>query len=191
MPLTAYTNFNAKYKLANTAPSDPEGAELAIFIADYEAKYLTDMLGYKLAQDLITAIGEDGGFVGPVDQKWLALKVGAEFTDKHGRLNKWPGFMNTQDLSPIVPFIFREWQISRQTYSSGSGEKVVLTENSEPTGVTNKIVKAWNDMVELNLILDDFLTQNKADYPDYPGVYGVLGEYGNIKYFKRINAFGV
>lgn len=186
MSIVLHTNFNAKYKLANTAPTDPEGADLAIFITDYEKAYLTDMLGYKLAKDFIAAVEAV-----TTDPIWVALWKGSEFTDKYGRLNKWPGFFNTEDLSPIVPFIFCKWQASRQTYSSGSGERVVLTENSEPTGVTHKIVKAWNDMVDLNYILDDFLTQNKTDYPDYPGIYGDMVNYGNLKYFKSINSFGV
>lgn len=188
MPITLHTNFNAKYKIANNAPSDTEGAELAIFIANGEKEYLTDVLGYEMAKEFIQNIE---GNIDEVTPAFLKLWKGTEFIDKHGRLNKWPGFLNTEDLSPIVPFIYRKWQISRQTYSSGSGERVVLTENSEPTGVTNKIVSAWNDMVALNLILDDFLTVNKEAYPKYPGIYGKLGEYGNIKYFKRLNAFGV
>ncbi len=188
MAFTEYTDFTAKYKLPNTVPSDPEGADLAVFIADYENEYLTELLGYKTAKDFLADFTPPAV---PATAKWLALYSGAEFTDKYGRLNKWPGLKNSEGLSPVMMYIYCKWQMDRQTYTSGSGERVVLTENSIPVSVRGKVVKAWNDMVDMNFILDDFLTQNKADYPDYPGIYGDLINYGNIKFFKPINIFNV
>ena len=193
MPITLHTDFDAKYKLANVAPAtqagapNPEGVDFAKFIADYEAEYLTDVLGYKMAKDFAAAMA----IATPPTGVWAALYSGAEFTDKHGRLNKWPGFRNTVDLNPIAMYVYCKWQKERQSYSSGSGERVVLTENSQPITVRGKVVRAWNDMVAMNWILDDFLTQNIADYLDYKGVYGDMVSYGNLKYFQPINIFNI
>lgn len=187
MSITLHTDFTAKYKLPNTSPSDKEGEDLAVFIADYEREYLTEVLGYKMAKDFAAAMA----IATPPTGVWAALYSGAEFTDKYGRLNKWPGFKNTLDLNPIAMYIYYKWQKERQTYSSGSGERVVLTENSEQVTVRGKLVRAWNDMVSMNYILDDFLTQNETNYPDYPGIYGNMVSYGNQKFFKTINLFNV
>lgn len=186
MPITLYTDFDAKYKIANSVPTDKVGAELAIFIADYEREYLSEVLGYKMAKEFTDAIASNPG-----SGKWFELWKGVEFTDKFGRLNLWPGFRNDLDLNPIAMYIFYKWNVNRQTYSSDSGEKVVLTENSEQVTVRGKLVKAWNDMVKMNFVLDDFLTQKKGVYGDYPGIYGDLVSYGNLKYFKQINTFSV
>lgn len=45
-------------------------------------------------------------------------------------------------------------------------------------------------MVDLNFILDDFLTQNSSDYPDYIGIYGTQA-YGNRKFFTKTNILGI
>ena len=50
------SQFVGNIAIPNSAPSNPEGAELDLFIQKYEAKFLSNLLGYELAKLVIEAI---------------------------------------------------------------------------------------------------------------------------------------
>jgi hypothetical protein len=108
-----------------------------------------------------------------------------------------------QKLS-IANYIYVKWLEDRQDYATGVGQKKAKSENAEDASPTRKICRAWNEMVDLNFILDDFLTQNAADYPDYIGITGPvlsgyfdtlywnsLTDYGNRIFYTKRNIFGL
>lgn len=197
-----YTDFVGKISLPNTDANEPEGEALESFITDNEATYLTEVLGYKMAKDFLTAIAAN-----PASGIWFKLWKGAEFTDKHGRLNKWPGFRNAVQKLSIANYIYVKWLTDQEDYSTGVGHKKAKSENAVDASPIRKMCKAWNEMVDLNFILDDFLTQNAADYPDYEGIYGThrgwlwfnncfvrtsdTSTYGNAQFFIKRNILGL
>jgi len=187
-----YTDFVGQISIPNSAPSDTEGANLALFIAKYEAKFLTDVLGYKMAQDFTTAIA-----LNPTSGVWFDLWKGAEFTDTYGRLNKWCGFRNNDSLLSIANYIYVQYIEQTQTSTTGLGEKRTETTNAVAATPIWKICQAWNDMVDLNRVLNDFLVVNQADYPDYVGFNSPLnltagyGTNDNYQYFKKRNILSI
>jgi hypothetical protein len=196
-----YTDFVGKINLPNTLPGKSEGDALASFITDNEATYLTEVLGYTMAAAFIAAIGTTPA---PTSGVWYDLWKGADFTDKHGRANHWPGFRNAVQKLAIANYIYVKWLEDRQDYATGVGQKKAKSENAEDASPTRKICRAWNEMVDLNYILDDFLTQNAADYPDYIGITGPvlsgyfdtiywnsLTDYGNRIFYTKRNIFGL
>lgn len=183
--LTQYDFFTGTINLPNSAPTNPEGAELSLFIERDEQNYLVEVLGYELASKVIDAIQP----LATPTQAISDLINGKEYTDKHGRLNKWPGF-KTKGWSPIACFIYCKVMDHRISSTTGLGEMAPNTENMSSTSPSVKIVRAWNQMVELNWILDDFLNQNISDYPEYDGLNSITGG-GSWQFFKKRNFIGI
>lgn len=192
MSIIVYTDFVGQLSIPNSAPTLTEGANLALFITKYEGKYLTDVLGYKMAQNFTTAIA-----LNPTSGIWFDLWKGAEFTDTYGRLNKWVGFRNTDKLLSIANYIYVNYIEQTQTNTTGLGEKATATTNAVPATPIWKLCDAWNEMVDLNRILNDFLVVNQADYPDYVGFTSPLnltagyGTNDNYMYFKKRNLLSI
>ena len=196
MSIIVYTDFIGQISIPNSAPAHTEGANLAIFITDYEDKFLTDVLGYKMSKDFTTAIAAN-----PTSGVWFDLWKGAEFTDSLGRLNLWPGFRNTAHQLSIANFIYTKYIEATQTNTTGIGEKATNATNAVTTTPIEKVCRAWNKMVDLNYILHDFILANISDYPDYIGINGfspidyVAGNYedriGNRNYFIKRNVLGI
>lgn len=115
MSIIVYTDFIGQISIPNSAPSHTEGANLAIFITDYEDKFLTDVLGYKMSKDFTTAIAAN-----PTSGVWFDLWKGAEFTDSLGRLNLWPGFRNT---SSTVNSELHLYKVSRSYTNQYNGHR--------------------------------------------------------------------
>jgi len=180
MNFTDYTYFVGSINLPNTAPSLSEGAELVLFIDKYESKYLTDILGYKMAKDFISNMLVVSP---PTSGIWFDLLNGKEFTDSNGNLNKWQGF-NTIGFNPIANYVYCELLEARETQTTGVGGQKSKINNSVQTSSRQKVVSAWNDMVELNCILYDFLIVNATLYPDFIGLTDV-----NMDLFRKRNIF--
>lgn len=183
--IVTYEFFTGKFLLPNSAPTLPEGVELQAFIETYEANYLGEVLGYELAKLVVAAITPPLATSGVI----YDLINGKEFTDRYGRANKWPGLADRQ-LSPIAAFVYCQMLENRRTQTTGVGEKQATAENMATAFDTQKFVTAWNGMVDMNLVLDDFLTQNATDYPTYIGIYGSVS-YGNRKFFTKTNLLGI
>ena len=177
-----YTDFVGKISLPNTAPTHTEGANLAIYIDDFEAQYLSEILGYKMAKDFLTAIA-----LNPASGVWFDLWKGAEFTDSLGRLNKWVGFRNSDSELAIANFIYCKYIEQMQTQSTGVGEKATNSTNAVSATPIQKVCNAWNRMVDLNCILHEFIMANETDYPDYIGLNNQVNKY----FFIKRNIFGI
>jgi hypothetical protein len=51
---------------------------------------------------------------------------------------------------------------------------------------TYKIAKAWNDMVDLNSVMHEFLIVNEADYPTYKDITSI-----STPYYVKQNILGI
>ena len=157
--------FVGEIAIPNSAPSNPEGAELDLFIQKYEAKFLSELLGYELAKLVIEAIEPPANTSGVI----YDLINGKEYTDSLGDLNKWPGWKNVGQ-SAIANYIYTQYMRSAVSQTTSLGEKRTKSENMADFTPTYKIVKAWNDMVDLNSVMHEFLIVNEVDYPTYKDI---------------------
>jgi hypothetical protein len=167
MQLTTLTHFNAQsINIPNNTPTDNDGVALALLCNEKESEYLTYMLGYSLFSQLHTAYIDLETNETPLPKRWFDLVNGVEFTDSLGRLNQWLGFIKI-GTSPIANYIYYHWQKNRVTQTTGTGEQASKLANNTAVSPDDKMINAWNDMVNWNTTLHDFLTQNKTIYPAY------------------------
>lgn len=178
--ITTYNQFVEDINVPGT-----ERASLELYIAKYEPKLLAEILGYELAVRVIKSF-DDAETQGDSFDIWN----GKEFTDKHGRLNKWPGFRSA-GYNPIAFFVYCKWKKDNVSYTSSTGEKRGKSTNADNTETNTKIRNAWNQMVDLLLILDDFLVQNISKYPKYVGRSTSIEDYGNKAYYTKRNALSI
>ncbi len=142
-------------------------AELNIFIAKYEAEFLRVMLGAVLYSEYRAGIVASTPL-------YLRIRDGYAYTGSNGSLQAWEGLKRTITEpvepnpgvyeSPIANYIFCEYMRAKHTFSTGSGEKKVKGENSEPANPGKKIVRAWNEMVDWNRHMVDFLYAHDGLY---------------------------
>lgn len=95
------------------------------FINKYEPKLLTQLLGYQLYKDL-----KAGMLTSPVDQKWLNLLFGVEYTNKQNKLTKWNGLIITDDGQALQILIGKPADIvvdrARDEYDPASGTSTTI-----------------------------------------------------------------
>jgi hypothetical protein len=189
MAITTYLHFVGPIAIPNTAPSVVGGANLVNLIEKYEAKFLEDVLGYKLYDLLMTNINEGSGI-------YHDLLVGKAYTDSQDINRYWKGFREI-GTNPIANYIYCEWQKQNFSQTTSLGERRGKFENMTDSGQAQKYKDSWNDMVDMLIVMDDFLTVNKADYTNYIGeTFPIDCNYSNYtrppsnsKYFKHINLF--
>ncbi len=133
-------------------------------ISEHQEEYLTSLMGYELFK-----LFEAGLLVTPTpDQKWLDIKNGVAFTGLDGRAKKWAGFVNaTTLLSPIADYVYYWYSRNNSTQTAAMGEVQSKNENSSNVSSAGKQVRAWNDMVAKNKLLNEFLQVNYSTYPEF------------------------
>jgi len=155
---------------------DAEGAAaLQLIIDSREDELLTKLLGYELYKAYKTAVAlEVDDTPGPVvllEQRFLDLRDGKEYTNGSEVLVKWPGLrftVGTMKKSLIANYVYWYYVRDNHTFTTGSGEKKSpLTINALPTA---KLVRAWNEMIDWNYQLYDFLNYYPLIYPEYVNV---------------------
>jgi hypothetical protein len=173
--------FINSIELPNTATSKAEGQDIAAMVTKYEKQYLEAILGYETAKDFLAAIAGV-----PTSGIWFDLWKGSEFTAADGTLQKWKGFANSEYVSPIANYCY--WHIMRKrvSHTAGIGEVKNQPENATHISVVAKASEAWNEMVEMNNILNDFIIQNQSDYPDYLGI-----THSNYELFNYVNSMNI
>lgn len=119
---------------------------LQIFIDKYEKKYLQKVLGKELTDLFLAGLKEN-----PVIERWTNLLDKLQSDDK---------------ISPIANFIYYHYCLSEHTFRGGYGDQLPKAENSEVITPNYKIVKAWNEMIELTNDLVKWV-KDSNDYPEY------------------------
>jgi hypothetical protein len=183
MSLIDSTYFIGEINIAQISQPSVDDV-LTGFITKYETKYLNEVLGYAFAK-LFSA----GLTVTPtVDARWTKLKTGAEFTSGEGFLTMWPGFVNDDLQSPIANYIYFWFCRNNVSFTAGMGEVEGATENGSLTTGNTKLTRAWNEMVDMNCALYDFLMNAKNGdgsvmFPEFT--------IDAVKHFAKINPFGI
>lgn len=141
----------------------------------YEEEFLIKLLSYQLKQ----AIGTSG-------TRWTDILNGKDYV--YGvQTRRWRGLKFTQggiNKSPIANFIYCEWTKKEVSATTGSGEKKISSKIAIDNNPSQKICRAWNEMVHWNQGLFEFLQINHLDYPEW------LWDPGN-ELFHTINPWGL
>lgn len=162
------TYFFAELNIAQKADV---AASLTMFIDEHEEKLLTDLLGYELYK-----LYKAGIAVLPTpDAKWTAIRDGKEYTNRSGVLTKWKGLRfsdGTAKKSLIANYVYWHWLQNAAYTTTASGEKTVKTGGAVEASPVYKMVRSWNQMVDWNKELVEFLLTNDTDYPEFQNQYG-------------------
>lgn len=157
---------------------------LSSFIDIYEDKLLTDLFGYELYNNYQEGILAN-------TQIYKDIRDGKEYTNRAGVLSKWKGLiytLGTTKKSLIANFVYFNWQQNEATITSGTGEKVATNQNAINASAGNKMVRAWNEMVNMNHELLEFLLSNQDNYPEFIDHYG--RSIPNYLFYK-VNTLGI
>ncbi|NRA92153.1 MAG: hypothetical protein HRU26_05615 [Psychroserpens sp.] len=125
--------------------------ELETSIDGYVRDYLRQNLGYALFNNLDGQI-VNGNLPSTADQKWLNLVNGAEYT-KDGKTYYWLGLLHEDGKfkkSLLANYVFVNWLENNVSTQSGVGEVVIDAKNSTRVSVNNRLIKVWNDFVEMH-----------------------------------------
>lgn len=122
------------------------------FIDAKEPKFLSLLLGANLYAAYLAGIN----VVAPAvpDAKWVTLQ------------NKLKTVNGSAKQSPIANYIYYWWQRANETASTGTGEKVLASDNAKDASARVKAGRAWNEMAHWNRDIRTFLKDN-ATYPEY------------------------
>lgn len=158
--------------------SAPVIAAVNLFIQKYEDDLLTKLLGYELYKAYKAGIA-----VTPTpDVKWTELRDGKEYTNSNGRLLKWNGlkFSNgSLKQSLIANYVYFQYLKDNISFTMGAGEAKPKSSSSDNVNPYPKMVRAWNEMVEWNWQLIEFLDEHEATYPEWDNDgYPFYGYYG-------------
>jgi hypothetical protein len=143
---------------------------LGWFIDEYEPRLLTDLFGYELYKNYNAGLAAD-----PPAQKWLDIRDGKEYTNRCGIVSKWKGLKfldGSAKKSPIANFVYYHWLKDKASDTTASGEKTTANQNSIDASPGIKMVRAWNQMVEWNCELVEFLLSNQDVYPEFLSFHG-------------------
>jgi hypothetical protein len=89
--------------------------------------------------------------------------------------------------SLIANYVYWHWLENELTSTTGTGEKVIDNQNASNASPVFKMVSAWNQMVNWNCELIDFLLTNDSDYPEFQDYHSWIPR--NI--IKKQNPFGI
>jgi hypothetical protein len=169
---------------------------LQVHIDLHEIPFLQAALGYDLWNEFYTAfrasVVEDGPV--PLEQKWVDLRDGKVFTNLSGIKKVFRGLANpTTNISAVANYVYWHKMKSDTIQVVGIGTVKAAGDNAVNVDPTNKLVFAWNEMLEQVNLLWEFLEVNKDTYTSYDTVqvnYGFFGCYAPGVYHGQ-NAFGI
>lgn len=184
--LISSANFVGDVMLPNVVGTTPQATQLTTFITKHEHRYLKDILGvelYELFQAGLLA----------TDADYEAIRDGETFTDRDSIVREWLG-LNGVGTSPITNYVYYQVMKYSVSQTQGIGESMSAVENGTRASSSPKMVEAWNQMVEWNWTLHEYLMVNQATFPTYVGINYPPTETGtevNQHLFRYINSFGI
>ena len=163
---TTYSNFIGSIAIPNLVDTRADGQLITTLIEQYENDYLETLLGYDLAQEVITDIDTAPGI-----EPYNFIVNGATYTDVNGDVQKWHGFVAGK--SPIANYIYCEYLKIKEVQTTNIGSVKQQSENATMGDGSMMLVRAWNDMCAWNMNLHNYITSIKDTYPteleDYIG----------------------
>lgn len=168
--------FIGSLNLPHTSSTLAEGDILADAIKKYTKEYLDNILGLNMASNLRAAMETyNPDDVGETDVIWRNLTFGNIYTGYDGQTYKWEGFCThlIEDdvvsgllISPIANYVYCRLMRQRQSTTVGNGEVTPTFENGITSSSLPKVVDAWDEMVQMNWHLHNYIYLNAEDYED-------------------------
>jgi len=173
-------------------------------IEKYQELVLIQVLGYDLYSKFIADPDSE--------QRFKDIRDGAEFEFNFcGKTvkRKYVGLVNAKKESLIAYFTYFYLISNKVTFTSSTGEVIADNENSKPASSNQKLVRAWNNFIEMSgditnkdyyYILGYFDKLNLSSYVhvnDAPSLYNFL--LANKEVYpeweftpsEKINIFGI
>ena len=202
--------FRINLSLSDTGTSTAEGLSLQEHIDKYTPVYLETILGYRLAARVI-AVMDLYDPQNPTDTavEYRRLVFGNTYShESDEQTYKWEGLTTHLDtdgvisgklISPIANFVYCLKLRHNASTTVGNGQVIPKYENGMTLSSYNKIVDAWNEMVDYNIHLHNYIDANATDYADYDYI-GIqyppaLSMYNNLapnqQLFRKLNKLGI
>lgn len=138
----------------------PQLSQLAVeeavqgFIDKYEPQLLRKLLGVKMYNDALAASSID-----PIPAPWPALFDGADYDS---------GSKHFEGLRLLIAdYVYWFYMFDYNVYTAQVGVVKSKSENATPASPVHKMVRAWNEFVDLTCSLHDYLRDNSTDFPEY------------------------
>lgn len=169
MSIVATTDF----KMNQSLPIDKVSAVLQQYIDKYEPRILTRVLGYQLYKEFNVGLAEE-----TPAEKWTELRDGAEYT-YNDELKYFDGLKTL-----IVNYVYFKFVKEQSQFNTGVGIKSIDTENSQNTDASFKQVYAFNELVDINCQLNEFITAKNDE---------VANTYENYSYkeIHKVNEYNI
>ena len=132
-------------------------------ISKYEPRFLKSLFGLSFYQEFEQGIDPVSG---DMDQRWSDLLDGTIYT-YNDKEYEWVGFSNSSKESPIANYVYSKLMEKDILYTTVTGTVKGKAENSMSANPIDKIVRAWNEMVEWNISLIEYLNRNTETYPEW------------------------
>lgn len=160
-------------------------SNLNLFIDEHEPRLLADLMGYDLYEAYKAGIA-----AGSPLAKWTELRSGVAYTTRSGISTKWPGLIftnGTAKKSLIANYVYWLWMENTASDSTGTGEKITAAQNAANASPASKMIRAWNQMVNWNCELIEFLLTKADTYPEFQSHYSRIP----CSLLKKQNLFGI
>lgn len=130
------TYFVGELSIPNT-DSLPVQERIDWFIKKYEPELLQKLFGYEFYKAFIAGIT----VVSPttIDQRWLDLIYGVEYTNRYNRLAKWRGLIDTE--APV--YSFGNGLKYKPPVLIQAGVSTINTTETFPSGINTATVTDW------------------------------------------------
>jgi hypothetical protein len=181
------TYFVGEINIPNTTTA-AIGGLLDVFIEKYEKKFLTEVLGYELYKAFTDGLAEV-----TVEDKWIDLRDGIEYTDSSGKTRFYPGLISaisgpvTVETSPIANYVYYWFARNAHSQTATMGEVKSKNENADVHSPALKMTRAWNEMSAWTCELKDYLDNKKDIYPAWES----QDVWCMMRSFRPINEFNI
>ena len=85
-------------------------------------------------------------------------------------MTKWKGLKFTEGTTPrslIANYVYWHWLQDQASETTGTGEKVAANQNAVNASPAVKMVRAWNEMVDMINEMVEFFMSNQETYPEF------------------------
>lgn len=190
--------FHNTLALPNLGVGSIERTAFTEVINKYVKEYLETILGYRLANRLISIMDSyDPLTPSATDAMYRYLVFGTTYTNEvDDVVYKWNGFTTHIDddgailgdkISPIANYVYCRYRRDTATNTMGNAEVMSVHEHSITSTPLYKQVDAWNEMVQHNWHMHNWLMQNIDDAAF--SSYGYIGDVyePNTELFRNIH----
>ena len=129
----------------NNPIAEGKATELIAYTTKYQPIVLKELLSPTVYDQFIGGLATE-----PIADKWKELRDMIVMTGSK--------------TSPLANYVYWKWIRGHVSYSSTSGEVIPTFENASLASVNMKMIRAWNEAVEMWQDIVDFLTENEDVY---------------------------